>query len=127
MAIYVIQIQDKKDTTWFGYRFVGDNIDKNIQPSFQRLERHHVQSRLYFHGYAVKDRLNLSEYSDDISPFVTPDPSVLLPSVMDLCSLKKDLALLIARWVNILIILLLKLNISHNLYSIATSSVHGGV
>lgn len=90
-------MQGKMDTTWFGYRFVGDNIDKNIHPSFQRQERHHVQSLHYFHGYAVKDRVNLSEYSDDIPPFLTPDPTVLLPSAMDLCSLKEDLAFLIAR------------------------------
>lgn len=24
---------------WFGYKFVGDNIDKNVKPSFQRAEQ----------------------------------------------------------------------------------------
>ncbi len=69
--------------------------------------------------------MTLSEYSDDIPPFVTPYPSVLLPSAMDLCSLKEDLVLLIARWVNILI-LLLKVKYQSQFVQ-HTSSVYGGV
>ena len=84
-------------STWYGYRFVGDNIDKNVQPSFQRQGHHRVQSLHHFHGYAVRDRVDLSKYSNTQPPFVTPDPSVLLPSVSDLSSLKDELVVLISR------------------------------
>ena len=46
-----------------GYRFVGDNVDKNIKPSYQRHE-HRGQSLHHFHSYAVKDRTVISSYSD---------------------------------------------------------------
>lgn len=97
-----VQMPEKEESTWFGYRFVGDNIDKNIQPSFQRQGEHSVQSLHYFHGYAVRDRVNLTTYSDDIPPFITPDPSILLPSVTDLSLLKEELTVLISRLVTIL-------------------------
>ena len=43
---------------WFGYKFVGDNIDKNVKPSLQRQELRR-QSLHYFHGCAVRDRVDL--------------------------------------------------------------------
>ena len=92
-----VPVSTKEDETWFGYRFVGDNIDKNIQPSFQRQEHHTVQSLHYFHGYAVQDRVNLSKYSDKTPPFTPPDTSILLPSETDLSLLKDDLIVLISR------------------------------
>ena len=58
---------------WFGYKFVGDNVDKNIRPSYQRMEHHRGQSLHYFHGYALRDRVDLSNYSDATSPYVTPN------------------------------------------------------
>lgn len=39
------------------YKIVGDNIDKNITPSFQRLD-HQTKSVHYFHAFAVKDRID---------------------------------------------------------------------
>lgn len=72
-----VPILEKEDRTWFGYRFVGDTVDKNIQPSFLRQEDHNVRSLHCFHGYAVRDRVDLSAYSDTTPPFVTPDTSIL--------------------------------------------------
>ena len=37
---------------WFGYKFVGDNIDKSVKPSLQR-HKLRGQSLHYIHGYAV--------------------------------------------------------------------------
>lgn len=83
---------------WLGYKFVGDNIDKNIRPRYQR---HNMrgQSLHYFHGYAVKDRVNLSELLDKPPARTMPKSSVFIPSLSDLTSLKEELAILIARCV----------------------------
>ena len=43
----------------YGYVMVGDNIDKNVQPAFQRLDRT-TQSLHYFHSYAVLNRIDTS-------------------------------------------------------------------
>lgn len=85
------------DNMWFGYKFVGDNIDKNIKPRFQRQECHTGQSLHYFHGYAVRDRVDLSSYSDAVPAYVKPDPAVLLPSSNELSMLKDELIVLVSR------------------------------
>lgn len=41
------------DNMWFGYKFMGDNIDKNIKPRFQRQECQAGQSLHYFHCYML--------------------------------------------------------------------------
>ena len=82
---------------WHGFKFVGDNIDKNIRPTFQR---HHIQGQSlhYFHGLAVQDRVCLHEMSDAIpSPSVVPTPSQLLPSKSDFAKLKEELKILVSR------------------------------
>lgn len=81
---------------WFGYKFVGDNIDKNVKPSLQRHELR-GQSLHYFHGYAVRDRVDLSKLSDKPPPFSIPEPSVFLPSPGDLSSLREELEILVSR------------------------------
>ena len=73
---------------WYGYKFVGDNVDKRIKPSYQRAElRGHDMH--YFHGYAVRDRLDLSEFSDTCPPHSTPDANVILPSSEDIEALER--------------------------------------
>ena len=81
---------------WFGYKFVGDNIDKNVKPSLQRHELRGY-SLHHFHGYAVRDRVNFSRLSNKPPPFCTPDPSVLIPSPSDVMSLRKEFEILLAR------------------------------
>ena len=90
-------------TEWFGYKFVGDNIDKNVKASFQRLD-HCNQSFHFFHGYAVRDRVDFSTYSDDKPEFNLPDPSSLLPSNSEMSLVKEELSILIARLVIIAIL-----------------------
>ena len=93
-------------TEWFGYKFVGDNIDKNVKASLQRLD-HSNKSYHFFHGYAVRDRVDLSTYSDDKPEFHSPDASSLLPSNLEISLLKEELTILIARlvinycWLNV--------------------------
>ena len=81
---------------WFGYKFVGDNIDKNVKPSLQRHELR-GQSLHHFHGYAVRDRVDLSRLSDKPPPLSTPDPCVFIPSTSDLSSLRHELGILVSR------------------------------
>ena len=47
------------------YKLVGDNIDKNVKPREMRSD-HQTRSLHYFHTYAVRDRVDMSSYSDDI-------------------------------------------------------------
>ena len=42
------------DSNWTGFKIVGDNLDKNIHPSFSRSDNA-TRSLHYFHYYAVLD------------------------------------------------------------------------
>lgn len=67
------------------------------KPRFQRQECHTGQSLHYIHGYAVRDRIDLSSYSDAVPAYVKPDPAVLLPSSNELSMLKDELIVLVSR------------------------------
>ena len=70
---------------WNRYKLVGDNVDKNVHPSFQRGESA-TRSLHYFHTYAVFDRINLSGVSDN--PSSKPiQLQKLLPSLSDISCL----------------------------------------
>lgn len=57
--------QHSTSAEWCGFKVVGDNIDKTIKPRYMRESTGHgSQSLHYFHSYAVKDRVNLSNCSD---------------------------------------------------------------
>ena len=45
------------------FKIVFDNIDKNVAPRFMRNE-HQTRSLHYVHSYAVKDRLDFSNLSN---------------------------------------------------------------
>ena len=81
---------------WVGYVFVGDNIDKNVKACFQRYENK-GQTLHYFHGYAVRDRLDLSHLSDTRPPPATPNATSLLPSSFDTTALRDELKILVSR------------------------------
>lgn len=83
-------------SSWNGYKFVGDNIDKSVKATFQRAE-HRGHSLHYFHGYAVKDRADFSMLSDEKPPRQNPNPEELLPSTNDVLAYKKELETLVAR------------------------------
>lgn len=55
------EVQQKAE--WNGFILVGDNWDKNVRPSFQRITRQ-TRSLHEFHSYAVKDRVDWSQSSD---------------------------------------------------------------
>ena len=80
------------------FKLVGDNLDKTLRPRDMRIDSQ-TKSLHYFHMYAVRDRVNVSQLSDSASlPDVSSvDLSLILPSVQDQQGLKKTFALLIAR------------------------------
>ncbi|XP_065912205.1 uncharacterized protein [Dysidea avara] len=79
----------------YGFAIVGDNIDKNVRPSFQR-EDSKTKSLHYFHSYAVKNRVDISSLSDTPSSnMISPDK--ILPSAMDFQALIKDFQVLVSR------------------------------
>lgn len=86
----------KDASMWFGYKFVGDNIDKNVKPSLQWHELQ-GQSLHHFHGYAVQDRMELLRLSSKRLLPSTPDPCVFIPSPSDLSSLRHELGILVSR------------------------------
>jgi hypothetical protein len=45
------------------FKIVIDNVDKSVKPRHETSE-HHNQSLHYVHGYAVKDRINVSGLDD---------------------------------------------------------------
>ena len=47
---------------WYGFKYVGDNIDKNIKPRHQMLDSQ-GKSLHYFHYYALMDRIDRSLHS----------------------------------------------------------------
>ena len=83
---------------WCGFKLVGDNIDKNIRPSFQR-SNSQTKSLHYFHSFAIKDRVNLQSLSDITPTNPNIDYSKLLPSAADITQFKNDAEILVARYV----------------------------
>ena len=76
---------------------MGDNLDKNVRPSFERQELK-AQSMHYFHGCALRDRINLHDLSD-VTPRTLPEPSQILPAPPDLSSLNDEIIVIISRLV----------------------------
>ena len=66
----LLDASKQRDTSkWFGYKFVGYNIDKNVKPSLQ-CHDYRGLSLHCFHGYAVRDRVDLYSLSD-VPPSMT--------------------------------------------------------
>ena len=86
------------NSQWFDYKLVGDNIDKTVRPRHETL-KHHNQSLHYFQSYAVRDRVDLGLFSDEL-PQADPStfsPELLLPSQEDLDCMLKNFTILVTR------------------------------
>ena len=79
-----------------GFVIVGDNIDKNVRPSFQRADRK-TESWHCFHSYAVYNRVNVSKLSDSM-PSGEVSVTSVLPNKQDLQKIFKDFEVLISRY-----------------------------
>ena len=80
------------------FKLVGDNLDKSVRPRDMRMDCQ-TQALHYFHMYAVRDRINLAEFTDNPSlPEVSlSDLKTILPTTQDQEVLQKNFAILIAR------------------------------
>ena len=78
-----------------GFVIVGDNVDKNFRPSFQRDDRS-TKSMHYFHAFTSKTRIDISKLLDS-QPGVTISPENFLPTADDYCKLLNDFEILISR------------------------------
>ena len=56
---------------FFMYKLGGDNVDSNIHPSLQCVDKGTL-SLHYFYLYTVRDRINLSDLSDQWPPLTAP-------------------------------------------------------
>ena len=84
-------------TPWTGFSIIGDNIDKNVNPSFQRLH-YSTQSLHYFHSYACLDRIDFSNL-DDLSSFgVINVRKACLTSDSEMLQLKNNFYVLVSRY-----------------------------
>ena len=77
---------------------VGDNIDKNVRPSYQHQGRT-TQSLHYFHSYAVLNRLDTSGLSDSRSSHITISPEKIIPDFSEHQKLLGDFETLVTRYV----------------------------
>ena len=84
--------------SWKGFKVVGDNLDKNIKPSFKRFANK-TNSLHYFHHYALLDRVDFSGYSEYI-PNDSINLKTLLISRSDVAKLESDAIILFSRLVN---------------------------
>lgn len=86
-----------------GYRLCGDNLDKIIHRRHMRSDRGNI-SMHYFLPYAVKNRINFGDMSDDIPDNsgisrsdLTAVAKSLLPTELDDAILKRNISTLIER------------------------------
>ena len=77
------------------YKLVGDNLNKSIQP-LEEIGTYHKNIHLYFHSYAVKDRLELGSFED--SPSLSDlQKANIEPTADDNIALKSNFVTLAAR------------------------------
>lgn len=77
---------------------VGDNLDKNITPRDMRVGNQ-VKSLHYFHSYAVHDRIDVSDLSDDQpkNDIQSLPVTTFVPSADDCTTLRSNYIVLVAR------------------------------
>lgn len=88
----------EEHSEWFGFKIVGDNLDKTVRPRHQTLVSQ-TRSLHYFHSYAVRDRIDFSMFSE-VAPQVdlkATDFESFLPTASDSAKLKDNFGVLIAR------------------------------
>ena len=90
-------LSEASQVIWNGFKIVGDNIDKNIRPSYQRC---HCQtaSLYYFHACAIGDRIDFSCLPNIQPTSVSIDPTDLLPKTADVDALKDEFQILVSRY-----------------------------
>ncbi|XP_062512946.1 uncharacterized protein LOC134188769 isoform X2 [Corticium candelabrum] len=81
---------------WTGFKIVGDNIDKNVRPSNQRVD-HQTRSYHYFHSFALLDRIDLSISSNRAPNTFNLTIDDFLINSHDIMQLERDFEVLLSR------------------------------
>ena len=100
----IMKVATEQQLSWFGFKIVGDNVDKNICASFQRSD-HGTCSLHHFYSFTSRDRLDFSNFLDkdpDLSTIIGDidvDAQEFLPSEEEIDIVKEEFSILIARYV----------------------------
>ena len=84
-----------------GFKIVGDNVDKTINPRYMHTDRS-ADSCHYYQAYAIKDRVDVTHLGDKqpLPPTPTAVDSaskLILPNKADDCALTRNFKIYIAR------------------------------
>ncbi len=83
------------------FRICGDNIDKGVKQRYMRVGVKKPDSLHWFHAYAVSDRIDFSNLSEQVIPTsqICPDriAASLLPSVEDDLAIRRNICTLMSR------------------------------
>ena len=84
-----------------GFKLVGDNIDKNVQPRHMRHDKQTL-SMHYYHSYAVRDRVSSYDLSNAVPnlkevPLHSIPVGRVLPSSCDHNNITHNFTLLVSR------------------------------
>lgn len=83
------------------FRICGDNIDKGVKQRYMRVDVKKPDSLHWFHAYAVSDRIDFSNLSEQVIPTsqICPDriAASLLPSVEDDLAIRRNICTLMSR------------------------------
>ena len=92
--------ENESGNTNVGYKIVGDNLDKTVKARYMR-DGARNQSLHYFHYFAIKNRVDLSELPDVHPQTCIPSPELkaimMLPSVEDDKDLRRLFAVHVSR------------------------------
>lgn len=90
--------EKKPNVTWNGFKLVGDNLDIRVKPRHQTMELK-VKDHHAFAYIGVKDRINLSAFSDSNEPPVLSDEHIktAIPDSHDCRKMEENFCVLIAR------------------------------
>jgi len=80
----------------FGFKLVGDNVDKDVKPRHMRIN-HQTKSLHYFNVLAIQDRIPTFHLSEERMSTPTLEINDFLPSNNDYTALKNSFAILISR------------------------------
>lgn len=89
-------LSHKDQPLWSGYKIVGDNVDKNVKPRYERFEIK-SQSLHYFHAYAARDRIDMTSLCDSQPATIQPDSNHLIPSSEDIRTIQDEMCILLSR------------------------------
>ena len=103
LLIIVFLVDESNNNEWFGFKIVGDNVDKNFCRTYQRIDYQTI-SHHFFHAYAVRDRVDLHQFSDSPRSGII-DKQELLPSSSDAEDMKVIFVTLISRYVMLIYII----------------------